>query len=61
MTKVTLAVALALTALAAAPASAAPPRYDNSDRQGTSDTEHTCGFPGLEYDASGVPKGPYCH
>ena len=51
MTKIVTALALALAVMAAVPASAAP----------RGDTEHTCGYPGCEYDSSGATVGPYCH
>src|SRR5262249_37842098 len=51
MTKIVTALALALAVMAAVPASAAP----------RGDTEHTCGYPGYEYDSSGATVGPYYH
>ena len=60
MTRLTVALALALATIAAVPASAAP--SDNRAAvQSHTQGEHTCGFQGFEYDASGAPVGPYCH
>jgi hypothetical protein len=77
MTKATLAIAFALVAFAAAPASAAVREHATTreyaepaargpglwhyNPAAQSDNLHTCGSAGYVYDSSGVPEGPYCN
>jgi len=53
-TRITLALVLVLTSLAAVPASARPHGSYSTDN------ERTWGYQTFQYDSSGTTTGPYC-